>query len=195
MKLASDVPKIRPCGLTQLQHSQRTCLHNNLQRGKVQRDDSQPKQIDRRHTIKILSIELLYKLQHHPVGRTEPHSVSQREAFEPGCLSSLVLSLDGEIELFDNLDDQGAVFGHTVQLGNDASCFVAPSSSKQMTAGEPPCQEISRSVKRLTVTLVGKICQRAVSVPKPSADQSECAMSQNCRGYDYQARTNNSRRS
>ena len=69
---------------------------------------------DIRRTVKVLPIELLYKLQHHSVDRTAPHGVSRRETFEPGGLAAVVLGFDSVVELFDNLDHQGVVLGHVI---------------------------------------------------------------------------------
>lgn len=76
------------------------------------RYDTQSKGTSR--TIKVLSVKLLYKLQHHSVDGTAPHGISRGETFEPGCLSALVLRLDSRIELFDNLNDQGVVLRNIV---------------------------------------------------------------------------------
>lgn len=86
-------------------------------------------------TVEVLPVQLLNKLQHHPVPCAFPQRVPRRETFCPSNLPAFVLSVNGKLQLFNSFDYDGIVDRGAVQVCYDARGFFTLPDTKKMTAG------------------------------------------------------------
>jgi len=84
--------------------------------------------------VKILSIQLLDKLQHHPVHSSLPKDVPSRKTFHPTGLASLVFSVNSIHQFVYSFFHERVIYRDGVELSNDLASFVTSSISKKMTA-------------------------------------------------------------
>lgn len=102
----------------------RTCLHSNLvisTQQQLSKDD--PNQTP---TIKVLSVQLLDELEHHPVSRPFPQSIARRETLYPGCLAAFVLGFDRFRKFSDVCFHHLGVDRDRIELCNYSTRLVNP---------------------------------------------------------------------